>query len=97
MAEKPQAREGLAVFCSFGIMELESLAIYYHFMGVPRQRKTKSERNQRRSHHSLTRVQLAKCKNCGVAVMPHQVCGNCGYYRGRQIRTVAAASSKTST
>ncbi len=54
-------------------------------MGVPRQRKTKSERNQRRSHHALARIQVARCQNCGGAVMPHDVCGNCGFYRGTEV------------
>ncbi|OGE84570.1 MAG: 50S ribosomal protein L32 [Candidatus Doudnabacteria bacterium RIFCSPHIGHO2_01_FULL_49_9] len=62
-------------------------------MGVPRQRKTHSERNQRRSHHALSQVQAARCGNCGGAVMPHDVCGNCGFYRGAEVikKTVVAA------
>ena len=24
------------------------------------------------------------CPNCGEAKLPHRVCGNCGYYAGRQ-------------
>lgn len=65
-------------------------------MGVPRQRKTKSERNQRRSHHALAAIHFAKCKNCGAPVMPHEVCRNCGYYRGREVvKTAVSAPAKT--
>ncbi|MBI4049978.1 MAG: 50S ribosomal protein L32 [Candidatus Doudnabacteria bacterium] len=59
-------------------------------MGVPRQRKTKSASRQKRSHEALTRIHLAKCKNCGKATMPHEVCPHCGFYRGRQVKTIPA-------
>ena len=29
--------------------------------------------------------QLAKCSNCGSSVLPHSVCSNCGYYRGKKL------------
>lgn len=59
-------------------------------MGVPKKRKTKSGTRQRRSHHALSKTQLAKCKNCGAATRPHEVCRNCGYYRGRLVTKVTA-------
>ncbi len=63
-------------------------------MGVPKKRKTKSATRQRRSHHALSRIKLAKCKNCGAATMPHEVCRNCGYYRGREIVQVKVSAPK---
>jgi len=61
-------------------------------MGVPKKRKTKSSTGQRRSHHFLTKIQLARCKNCAAPVMPHEVCKVCGFYRGKQV--IAVESSK---
>lgn len=29
--------------------------------------------------------QLAKCSNCSTKVLPHVVCYNCGYYKGKKI------------
>ena len=26
-----------------------------------------------------------KCTQCGEYKLPHQVCGNCGYYKGKEI------------
>jgi large subunit ribosomal protein L32 len=54
-------------------------------MGVPKKHKTRSGRNQRRSHMALSVQALATCKNCGAATMAHQPCPNCGYYKGRKV------------
>jgi large subunit ribosomal protein L32 len=29
--------------------------------------------------------QLAKCSNCASKVLPHAVCYNCGYYKGKKV------------
>ncbi|MGI6523733.1 MAG: 50S ribosomal protein L32 [Bdellovibrionota bacterium] len=54
-------------------------------MGVPKKRTTKSRRNQRRSHDSLTAAHPIICPNCGERVLPHHVCMACGQYRGKTI------------
>ncbi|MDE6724842.1 MAG: 50S ribosomal protein L32, partial [Ruminiclostridium sp.] len=28
---------------------------------------------------------LSRCTNCGELKAPHRVCGNCGYYKGREV------------
>ena len=44
-------------------------------------------RSRRANGHGKVDVikQLAKCSNCGTKVLPHSVCHNCGYYRGKKI------------
>lgn len=32
---------------------------------------------------------LSRCANCGAASRSHRACASCGYYRGRQVLTVA--------
>ena len=38
----------------------------------------------RRSHLGMNSANLGRCPRCSQAVRPHQICGNCGYYRGRR-------------
>jgi len=57
-------------------------------MAVPKSRRTKSKRNRRRSHISLKAPVLISCSKCGTAILPHTMCSNCGYYRGREIVNV---------
>jgi large subunit ribosomal protein L32 len=57
-------------------------------MGVPNKRTTKSARNQRRMHIFLKQPVLALCSKCGSPVLPHTMCQNCGYYKGREVVNV---------
>jgi large subunit ribosomal protein L32 len=54
-------------------------------MPNPKNRHSKSRRGKRRAHDFLTARSLSNCSNCGVPVLPHRVCPNCGYYKGRQV------------
>ncbi|HEV8601020.1 MAG TPA: 50S ribosomal protein L32 [Patescibacteria group bacterium] len=54
-------------------------------MAVPKKHKTRSGRNQRRSHDHLFKTHLSICANCHYPVMPHEVCQNCGYFKGKQV------------
>ena len=61
---------------------------------VVRMRHTHSATGQRRSHHSLARPTLSRCSHCNMAVRPHTMCQNCGYYQGRQVVDVLAKLDK---
>lgn len=63
-------------------------------MAVPKWRKTKGRRNQRRMHIFLKKPTLTKCPKCGHFVLPHTVCQNCGYYKGREVIDVLAKLTK---
>ncbi|GAB4147471.1 MAG: 50S ribosomal protein L32 [Patescibacteria group bacterium] len=54
-------------------------------MPEPKKRHSKGRKNRRRSHLSLSTIQLAKCINCTAAVKPHAVCPVCGFYKGKKI------------
>ncbi len=52
---------------------------------LPKRRVSKSRRNRRRAHDSLTLKHLVVCDTCGEYRLAHHVCKNCGTYRGEQI------------
>jgi len=59
-------------------------------MAVPKRRVSKTRRDKRRSSHwKLDIPGLAKCSNCGRAVLPHRMCKACGYYNGKLVVSVA--------
>jgi len=63
-------------------------------MGVPKWRKTKGRRNQRRLHIFLERPNLVKCQKCGHLILPHIVCPYCGYYKGEEVIDVLKKLTK---
>ncbi len=60
-------------------------------MAVPKKKTSTSKRNMRRSHDFIKAVNVAKCDNCGSAIMPHNVCPFCNFYAGRNIGVVGNA------
>ena len=54
-------------------------------MAVPKRRKSRARRDQRRSHDALAIPARSTCPQCGEPKLPHRVCGNCGTYRGREV------------
>ena len=62
--------------------------------GVPKQRHTKSRRNKRRLHIFLKAAVLIKCPKCGQPILPHTICPNCGYYRGKEVIDVLKKLTK---
>ncbi len=54
-------------------------------MAVPKRRTSKSRRDKRRAHFKLKSPTLAECPQCHELKKPHQVCLNCGYYKGREV------------
>ena len=54
-------------------------------MAVPKSKITRSRRNMRRSHDSLTPATYAECGNCGELKRPHHVCASCGHYNDREV------------
>ena len=53
-------------------------------MAVQQNKKSKSKKGMRRSHHHVAIPSVVFCQ-CGEATLPHKVCAACGQYRGRQV------------
>lgn len=54
-------------------------------MAVPKRKTSKSRRNMRRSHDSLSRVNVVVDSVTGEYKLPHHISLSDGYYNGKQI------------
>ena len=54
-------------------------------MAVPKRRTSRSKQGMRRSHHFITPTQVQYCPHCEQPILPHRVCGNCGFYQNREV------------
>ncbi|HOK00790.1 MAG TPA: 50S ribosomal protein L32 [Candidatus Pacearchaeota archaeon] len=63
-------------------------------MAVPRSKHTKSRRNKRRIQSHLNSPSFALCSKCGSKTIPHTVCLNCGYYKGKEVINVLEKLTK---
>ncbi len=55
-------------------------------MAVP-MKKTSTCRTRRRRAHSYSAIKksISTCSNCGEPKLPHRVCLNCGFYKGKKV------------
>jgi large subunit ribosomal protein L32 len=51
----------------------------------PKRKHSKGRRDRRRSQDALKAASLVVCSNCGAKRLPHTVCPNCGFYKGREV------------
>jgi len=57
-------------------------------MAVPKNKTSKAKRDSRRSHHAIKEpFHIGTCSNpeCRQSVASHQVCPECGFYKGKQV------------
>ena len=54
-------------------------------MAVPKKKTSKAKsRSRRASNWTLKAPSRSLCPRCSAVKQPHVVCGNCGWYHGRQ-------------
>ncbi len=61
-------------------------------MAVPKQKQSHSRTNKRRSQHKIAPLARHACPNCHEPKLPHRVCRNCGWYKGREVVAPPAPS-----
>ena len=54
-------------------------------MGVPKNRRSKSNVRNHRATDKLSGPALSTCPQCHAAKQPHRACPECGYYKGREV------------
>ena len=54
-------------------------------MIAPKNKISKARAGHRRSQWKLKPLNLSECPQCHVLKLPHRVCSECGYYRGKQV------------
>jgi large subunit ribosomal protein L32 len=60
-------------------------------MGVPKRKMSKMRLRTRKAANRWHAAELAKCGQCGSSTISHTACKSCGYYKGRQVLTIAGA------
>jgi len=54
-------------------------------MGVPKYRRSRSQKRKHRTDYKLGPVTVVECPHCHEPKLPHRVCLNCGYYGGKEV------------
>ena len=63
-------------------------------MANPKKRHSPSRRDKRRANWKITAPVSGACPNCKAQVLPHRVCGACGFYNGKPVLTIKVKKSK---
>jgi large subunit ribosomal protein L32 len=51
----------------------------------PKNRTSRTRKRLRRANWKMTAPNTGACPQCHEPKLPHTVCGNCGYYKGREV------------
>ena len=61
----------------------------------PKKRHSRQRKGKRRASIFLRPPKGVFCPNCGDMTLPHMVCKNCGYYRGKQMLILKKTKDET--
>ena len=61
---------------------------------LPKKRKPKGRRNQRRAHIRVVPAAITTCPQCKSSIPNHTACPVCGTYRGRTVIDIVALDAK---
>lgn len=57
-------------------------------MANPKRKTSKARKRARRTHWKIAAPNLVACPQCHAAKLPHRVCPECGYYKGKEVVSV---------
>ena len=58
-------------------------------MANPTQKHGKSRSRKRRANWKISAPAVSVCPQCKAIKLPHTVCGACGFYKGKEVLTIA--------
>ncbi len=59
-------------------------------MPVPKRKRSRQRRDKRFANKGLAIGQFGLCSNCDAPQLSHQICKDCGFYKGRKVLTTKA-------
>lgn len=62
----------------------------------PKKRHSRARQGKRRAAIKLSVSKSVVCPNCKKIILPHIVCKNCGFYKGKEIVSHAKKEKKAS-
>lgn len=62
-------------------------------MPVPKRKRSRARRDKRFANKGMSITTVAACLQCGKALLSHQACLDCGYYKGRKVVATKADRS----
>lgn len=63
-------------------------------MANPKNRTSRTRTRLRRANLKLLAPGLSSCPQCHTPKLPHFVCKECGYYKGREVMEIEAKTKK---
>jgi len=54
-------------------------------MPTPKRKTSKSRRDMRSANKGIKPKSVAACLTCQAPIAPHQICKECGYYKGVKV------------
>lgn len=60
----------------------------------PKRRHSNQRQGKRRAAIKLVIPNAVICPNCGNMTLPHNICKNCGFYKGKEILLTKKAPSQ---
>jgi len=54
-------------------------------MANPTNRASRTRKRLRRANWKAEAPRTGICPQCHEPKLPHRICGNCGYYKGREV------------
>ena len=59
-------------------------------MPVPKRKRSRARRDKRFANKGIKARGFNTCSNCEATIGSHQICQNCGHYKGRKVMVTKA-------